>query len=55
MACLQTVTGQQLLDALEWGAREVTAGEGKENGGFLHVSGMTYEIDASVASTVQKD
>ena len=55
VACLQTVTGQQLLDALEWGAREVTAGEGKENGGFLHVSGMTYEIDASVASTVQKD
>ena len=33
----------------------MTAGEGKENGGFLHVSGMTYEIDASVASTVQKD
>ena len=23
VACLQTVTGQQLLDALEWGAKDV--------------------------------
>ena len=52
VACLQTVTGQQLLDALEWGAKDAPD---KENGGFLHVSGMTYEIDLSVPSTVQKD
>ncbi|MBQ9856654.1 MAG: bifunctional metallophosphatase/5'-nucleotidase, partial [Clostridia bacterium] len=54
VACLQTITGQQLLDALEWGARFVNAG--KENGGFLHVSGITYEIDSSYPeSTVADD
>ena len=52
VACLQTITGQQLLDALEWGARG--AGE-SEIGGFLHVSGITYQIDTSIPSTVQAD
>ena len=52
VACLQTITGQQLLDALEWGAK---ATPDAENGGFLHVSGITYEIDISVPSTVQAD
>ncbi len=52
VACLQTVSGQQLLDALEWGAR--LAGDG-ENGGFLHVSGLTYRIDTSVPNTVQSN
>ena len=33
-------TGQQILDALEWGCRVVPS----ENGGFLQVSGLTYEI-----------
>ena len=50
VACLQTITGQQLLDALEWGARQSPE---VEVGGFLHVSGVTYEVDASVASSVQ--
>ena len=54
VACLQTITGQQLLDALEWGAR--FAGNGQENGGFLHVSGMTYKIDSAYPeSTVADD
>ncbi len=52
VACLQTVTGQQLLDALEWGARDV--GEA-ECGGFLHVAGITYKIDAEWPTSVQKD
>ena len=52
VACLQTITGQQLLDALEWGARNAGS---SENGGFLHVSGIIYEIDISVKSTVQMD
>ena len=52
VACLQTVTGQQLLDALEWGARSAGA---SECGGFLQVSGLTYQIDASIPSTVQMD
>ncbi len=51
VACLQTVTGQQLLDALEWGAKDYPG----ESGGFLHVSGMTYEINPYIESTVQKD
>jgi len=52
VACLQTITGQQLLDALEWGARGTPD---EEIGGFLHVAGITYEIDTSIASTVQAD
>ncbi len=52
VACLQTITGQQLLDALEWGAKDAPDAE---CGGFLHVSGITYEIDTTIPSTVQKD
>ena len=52
VACLQTVTGQQILDALEWGARQAPD---VQVGGFLHVAGVTYEIDANVESTVQQD
>ena len=53
VACLQTITGQQLLDALEWGAR--TAGSGVECGGFLQVSGITYKIDTEWPDSTQKD
>ena len=53
VACLQTITGQQLLDALEWGARGV--GTGEEIGGFLHVAGITYKIDAEWPASVQMD
>ena len=52
VACLQTITGQQLLDALEWGARD--AGNA-ECGGFLQVSGITYKIDTEWAASVQAD
>ena len=44
--CMIRATGQQILDALEWGAKEVPG----EFGGFLHVSGLSYEIDVSVPS-----
>ena len=53
VACLQTITGQQLLDALEWGARGI--GSGEEIGGFLHVSGITYKVDAEWPTSVQMD
>lgn len=53
VACLQTVTGQQLLDALEWGARSV--GSGEENGGFLQVAGITYKVDSQWPDSVQMD
>ena len=52
VACLQTVTGQQIIDALEWGARQAPD---VQVGGFLHVSGLKYTVDASVESTVQMD
>lgn len=53
VACLQTVTGQQILDALEWGAR--SAGTGEECGGFLQVSGLTYKIDGERPDSTKKD
>ena len=53
VACLQTVTGQQLLDALEWGAR--FAGSSEECGGFLQVSGIRYQIDSQWPDSTQKD
>jgi 2',3'-cyclic-nucleotide 2'-phosphodiesterase (5'-nucleotidase family) len=53
VACLQTITGQQLLDALEWGARG--AGTGEEIGGFLHTSGLTYKIATNYPSTLVMD
>ena len=53
VACLQTITGQQLLDALEWGARNV--GSGEECGGFLQVAGITYKIDTEWPESTQKD
>lgn len=52
VACLQKVTGQQILDALEWGARD--AGN-SECGGFMQVSGLTYKIDTSISDTTKKD
>lgn len=52
VACLQTVTGQQLLDALEWGAISVGTAE---NGSLLHVAGITYKIDTTVEPTVSQD
>ena len=52
VACLQIVTGQQILDALEWGAR---SSDEAECGGFLQVSGITYEIHTYIESTVQMD
>lgn len=55
VACLQTISGQQLLDALEWGAKDAMPDGVKENGGFLQVSGIKYEIHTYIESTVQKD
>lgn len=49
--CVVEATGQEILDALEWGAR-VTP---EENGGFLQVSGLTYEIHTYLESTCTED
>ena len=49
--CVIQVTGQQLLDALEWGSRAVPS----EEGGFLQVSGLSYEVHTGVESPCRKD
>ena len=49
--CVIEVTGQQILDALEWGARKVPG----ENGGFLQVSGLSYEIHSYLPDPCQVD
>ena len=52
VACLMSVTGQQIQDALEFGARFAGA-EGTENGGFLQVAGARYTIHPMIPNTVQ--
>ncbi len=49
--CVIEVTGQQIQDALEFGAKDVPS----EFGGFLQVSGMTYEIHTYIPSSVKMD
>lgn len=49
--CKVEATGQQILDALEWGSRSVPG----EAGSFLHVSGLTYEIHTYIESSAAND
>ena len=49
--CTATMTGQQLLDALELSVSYLP----DEDGSFMQVSGMTFEVDASVPSPVVLD
>ena len=49
--CICEVKGQAILDELEMGARLLPG----KNGGFLHVAGMTYAIDATIESPVKVD
>lgn len=51
MACVIEATGQQILEALELGASAYPG----ESGGFLQVSGMSYQIDPTVPSPVILD
>ena len=46
MLCVIEVTGQDILDALEWGVRSVPG----ENGNFPQVSGLSFEVDVAVDS-----
>jgi len=60
MICLISATGQQILDALEMGVTATGEWDSQwnspaENGGFLHVAGLSYTIDASVPSSVETD
>lgn len=49
--CMVEATGQQILDALEMGAKSLP----EEDGGFLQVSGLTCEIDPDIPSSVKLD
>lgn len=51
MGCLAEATGQQIKDALEMASRSYP----DENGGFLHVSGLSYTINSSVPTSVETD
>ena len=51
IVCLLEVTGQQILDAMEWGCRVTPA----ENGGFPQVSGITFDLDTSIANPCSSD
>ena len=49
--CICEVPGQSLLDELELGAQGLPG----NNGGFLHVAGMTYTVDSSIPTPVIVD
>ena len=49
--CVIEITGQELLDALEYSVSKLPG----EFGGFLHVSGMSFTVDVSVKSGVVVD
>lgn len=49
--CVVEAMGQEILDALEWGARVAP----EETGAFLQVSGLTYEIHTYLESTCTED
>jgi len=48
---LAECTGQQVLDALEWGAHSLPG----IFGGFLEVSGLTYEVNPTIPSPCVQD
>ena len=51
MLTVVNASGQQILDALEWGCSVIP----EEKGGFLQVAGMTYEIHTYLPSGCTKD
>jgi len=50
--CIVEMTGQAILDLLEFNSRYLPD---EECGGFCQVSGMSYEVDASIPSPVKHD
>lgn len=51
MIATGTLTGQQLLDVLEFSVSSLPA----ESGAFMQVSGLRFEVDSNVPSPVVKD
>ncbi len=50
VVCIVEVTGQELLDALEFGARKIGVGD---NGGLLQVAGIKYTVNSAIPSEVE--
>ena len=53
VACLMSVTGAQIQNALEFGARY--AGSARRTAASCQVAGATYEIHTDIPNTVQTD
>ena len=51
MATMIVCSGQVIKDALEFGTSKLP----EENGGFIHVSGLTYEINTKIPTSVVLD
>jgi 2',3'-cyclic-nucleotide 2'-phosphodiesterase (5'-nucleotidase family) len=51
LVCTASMTGQQLLDAMEFSVSTLPY----ESGAFLHVSGMNYDVDSSIPTPVIVD
>ncbi|MCF0111553.1 MAG: bifunctional metallophosphatase/5'-nucleotidase [Erysipelotrichaceae bacterium] len=50
--CLISITGQQVLDMLEFGAKSVGVGE---SGGFMQMAGVKYDINPAIEATIPTD
>jgi 2',3'-cyclic-nucleotide 2'-phosphodiesterase (5'-nucleotidase family) len=50
-ACTATMTGQQLVDALEFSVSFLPF----EDGSFMQVSGVKFEVDTTVPTSIQRD
>lgn len=50
--CMIEASGQQILDALEAGMENVGIGE---DGSYLHVSGITFDVNTSIPSSVKRN
>ena len=51
MLCVGEISGQTLLDELEFGASKLP----NNYGGFLQVSGLTFTVDTTIPASVQTD
>ena len=49
--CISEISGQTLLDELEYGARFMPV----QNGGLLHIAGMTFTVDETIPTPVIVD
>lgn len=51
--CVKETTGQKIADLLEVSVSKMDAAGNNENGGFQHVSGLTFTADLTIPSSVE--